>query len=183
MSGSALTCRRDTWRRCIAETRKPGAQQTTWTNGMCTRFRGCARQRQRGMKRDDERVPRAAPAPADGADSLACCNGDGCILRAMGRGLLHGRRTHRLRQDSLGGNSRTTVFCNCSPSSTNVSETLNALYFGSRWEDVPGVPAVPRVPWRTHCNHGIIHTGPWRQYRAEGYGPSCPQTGAETQPR
>ena len=50
-----------------------------------------------------------------------------------------------VHQDSLGGNSRTTVFCNCSPSSTNVSETLNALYFGSRWEEVPGVAPVPRV--------------------------------------
>ena len=36
----------------------------------------------------------------------------------------------RLLQDSLGGNSRTTVLCNCSPCSINITETLSALYFG-----------------------------------------------------
>ncbi|KAG1227418.1 hypothetical protein G6F35_002601 [Rhizopus arrhizus] len=38
----------------------------------------------------------------------------------------------RILQESLGGNSRTTLIINCSPSSYNVSETLSTLRFGMR---------------------------------------------------
>jgi kinesin family member 5 len=38
----------------------------------------------------------------------------------------------RILQESLGGNSRTTLIINCSPSSFNDSETLSTLRFGTR---------------------------------------------------
>ncbi|KAH3660389.1 hypothetical protein OGAPHI_006975 [Ogataea philodendri] len=38
----------------------------------------------------------------------------------------------RILQESLGGNSRTTLIINCSPSSLNDQETLSTLRFGSR---------------------------------------------------
>lgn len=38
----------------------------------------------------------------------------------------------RILQESLGGNSRTTLIINCSPSPTNAMETLSTLRFGSR---------------------------------------------------
>lgn len=38
----------------------------------------------------------------------------------------------RILQESLGGNSRTTLIINCSPSSYNVEETLGTLRFGER---------------------------------------------------
>ncbi|ODV88186.1 hypothetical protein CANARDRAFT_26336 [[Candida] arabinofermentans NRRL YB-2248] len=38
----------------------------------------------------------------------------------------------RILQESLGGNSRTTLIINCSPSSYNEQETLSTLRFGSR---------------------------------------------------
>lgn len=38
----------------------------------------------------------------------------------------------RILQESLGGNSRTTLIINCSPSSYNVEETISTLRFGTR---------------------------------------------------
>ncbi|WCJ40762.1 Kinesin heavy chain [Euphorbia peplus] len=38
----------------------------------------------------------------------------------------------RILQDALGGNSRTALLCCCSPSSSNVAETLSTLRFGAR---------------------------------------------------
>lgn len=38
----------------------------------------------------------------------------------------------RLLQESLGGNCRTTLFINCSPSAYNEAETISTLRFGSR---------------------------------------------------
>jgi kinesin family member 5 len=38
----------------------------------------------------------------------------------------------RILQESLGGNSRTTLIINCSPSSYNDAETLSTLRFGMR---------------------------------------------------
>ncbi|KAI9672302.1 MAG: Kinesin heavy chain [Alyxoria varia] len=38
----------------------------------------------------------------------------------------------RILQESLGGNSRTTLIINCSPSSFNADETISTLRFGSR---------------------------------------------------
>ncbi|CAN0556306.1 unnamed protein product, partial [Ectocarpus sp. 12 AP-2014] len=38
----------------------------------------------------------------------------------------------RVLQNSLGGNSKTCLIVNCSPSSFNEAETLSTLRFGSR---------------------------------------------------
>jgi kinesin family protein 5 len=55
--------------------------------------------------------------------------------------LTDGKSTHipyrdskltRILQESLGGNSRTTLIINCSPSSFNYSETMSTLRFGER---------------------------------------------------
>lgn len=65
-------------------------------------------------------------------------------LSALGmviNSLTDGRSTHipyrdskltRILQESLGGNSRTTLVINCSPSSYNDQETLSTLRFGTR---------------------------------------------------
>ncbi|KAK5159631.1 Kinesin heavy chain [Oleoguttula sp. CCFEE 6159] len=65
-------------------------------------------------------------------------------LSALGmviNSLTDGKSTHipyrdskltRILQESLGGNSRTTLIINCSPSSYNDQETLNTLRFGVR---------------------------------------------------
>ncbi|CAK9870580.1 unnamed protein product [Sphagnum jensenii] len=48
----------------------------------------------------------------------------------------------RILQESLGGNSRTTLLCCCSPSSLHVSETLSTLRFGSRAKQIRNKPKV-----------------------------------------
>lgn len=65
-------------------------------------------------------------------------------LSALGmviNALTDGKSTHipyrdskltRILQESLGGNSRTTLIINCSPSSYNDAETISTLRFGSR---------------------------------------------------
>jgi len=59
--------------------------------------------------------------------------------------LTDGKSTHipyrdskltRVLQESLGGNSRTTLVINCSPSSYNEAETLSTLRFGSRAKNI-----------------------------------------------
>lgn len=42
----------------------------------------------------------------------------------------------RILQESLGGNSRTTLIINCSPSSYNEAETLSTLRFGNRAKSI-----------------------------------------------
>lgn len=42
----------------------------------------------------------------------------------------------RILQESLGGNSRTTIVICCSPASYNEQETKSTLMFGQRWEFV-----------------------------------------------
>lgn len=42
----------------------------------------------------------------------------------------------RILQESLGGNSRTTLIVNCSPSAYNVDETLSTLRFGTRAKSI-----------------------------------------------
>ncbi|PVV01298.1 hypothetical protein BB560_004284 [Smittium megazygosporum] len=42
----------------------------------------------------------------------------------------------RILQESLGGNSRTTLIINCSPSSYNVAETISTLRFGTRAKSI-----------------------------------------------
>lgn len=59
--------------------------------------------------------------------------------------LTDGKSTHvpyrdskltRILQESLGGNARTTLIINCSPSSYNEAETLSTLRFGSRAKNI-----------------------------------------------
>jgi len=69
-------------------------------------------------------------------------------LSALGmviNALTDGRSSHvpyrdskltRILQESLGGNSRTTLIINCSPSSYNDSETLSTLRFGMRAKSI-----------------------------------------------
>lgn len=69
-------------------------------------------------------------------------------LSALGmviNALTDGRSTHvpyrdskltRILQESLGGNSRTTLIINCSPSSYNDDETLSTLRFGMRAKSI-----------------------------------------------
>eukprot|EP01097_Dermamoeba_algensis_P002895 TRINITY_DN2150_c0_g1_i7.p3 TRINITY_DN2150_c0_g1~~TRINITY_DN2150_c0_g1_i7.p3 ORF type:complete len:208 (-),score=69.90 TRINITY_DN2150_c0_g1_i7:986-1609(-) len=45
-------------------------------------------------------------------------------------------------QESLGGNSRTTLIINCSPSSFNEGETLSTLRFGMRAKSIKNKPKV-----------------------------------------
>merc|ERR1719446_1400169 len=48
-------------------------------------------------------------------------------------------RNHKLTQcmqDSLGGSSKTLMFVNCSPASSNVDETSNALKYATRAKKV-----------------------------------------------
>jgi kinesin family protein 5 len=69
-------------------------------------------------------------------------------LSALGmviNSLTDGKSTHipyrdskltRILQESLGGNSRTTLIINCSPSSYNDAETLSTLRFGTRAKSI-----------------------------------------------
>ncbi|XP_030531861.1 kinesin-like protein KIN-1 isoform X1 [Rhodamnia argentea] len=50
----------------------------------------------------------------------------------------------RILQDSLGGNSQMALLCCCSPSASNVSETLSSLRFGARAKHIKASP-------RVHC--------------------------------
>ncbi|XP_039121728.1 kinesin-like protein KIN-1 [Dioscorea cayenensis subsp. rotundata] len=51
----------------------------------------------------------------------------------------------RILQDALGGNSRTALLCCCSPSSSNASESLSTLRFGTRTKLI-------KTPPRTNTN-------------------------------
>lgn len=68
---------------------------------------------------------------------LNCEQALGNVINA----LTDGKSTHvpyrdskltRLLQESLGGNARTALVINCSPSSVNEQETISTLRFGSR---------------------------------------------------
>ena len=48
----------------------------------------------------------------------------------------------RVLQEALGGNSRTALILNCSPSSYNVEETLSTLRFGNRAKKLVNTPKV-----------------------------------------
>ncbi|CAM6100425.1 unnamed protein product [Calypogeia fissa] len=54
----------------------------------------------------------------------------------------------RILQESLGGNSRTTLLCCCSPSSLNYAETLSTLRFGARAKQIKNKPKVNAQPGR-----------------------------------
>ncbi|KAJ9459919.1 Kinesin-related protein 3 [Diplonema papillatum] len=51
----------------------------------------------------------------------------------------------RLLQDSFGGNSRTTLFCNCSTSVAQHSETLSTLMFANRAKQIKNKPRANKV--------------------------------------
>ena len=46
----------------------------------------------------------------------------------------------RILSESLGGNSKTTLIINCSPSSYNLEETLSTLRFGNRAKSIKNTP-------------------------------------------
>jgi kinesin family protein 5 len=48
----------------------------------------------------------------------------------------------RILQESLGGNSRTSLIINCSPSSLNNAETLSTLRFGTRAKKIQNAPHI-----------------------------------------
>ena len=52
----------------------------------------------------------------------------------------------RILQDSLGGNSRTTMIACCSPAEYNFAETLNTLQYASRARNIKNKPVVNRDP-------------------------------------
>ncbi|KAL9044482.1 MAG: hypothetical protein Q9214_002379, partial [Letrouitia sp. 1 TL-2023] len=75
-------------------------------------------------------------------------------LSALGmviNSLTDGKSTHipyrdskltRILQESLGGNSRTTLIINCSPSSYNDAETISTLRFGVRAKTIKNKPKI-----------------------------------------
>eukprot|EP00698_Gefionella_okellyi_P012727 TRINITY_DN3445_c0_g2_i1.p1 TRINITY_DN3445_c0_g2~~TRINITY_DN3445_c0_g2_i1.p1 ORF type:complete len:1035 (+),score=285.48 TRINITY_DN3445_c0_g2_i1:57-3161(+) len=77
-------------------------------------------------------------------------------LSALGNvinALTDGKSTHvpyrdskltRILQDSLGGNSRTTLVITCSPSSYNDAETLGTMRFGMRAKTIKNKPKINR---------------------------------------
>ncbi|RZK10965.1 MAG: hypothetical protein EOO43_19750 [Flavobacterium sp.] len=50
----------------------------------------------------------------------------------------------RILQESLGGNSRTTLIITCSPSPYNEAETLSTLRFGHRAKSIKNTPKINR---------------------------------------
>jgi len=50
----------------------------------------------------------------------------------------------KILQDSLGGNSKTSLIITCSPSIYNYSETLSTLRFGSRAKIIQNKPMINR---------------------------------------
>ncbi|KAF9681624.1 hypothetical protein SADUNF_Sadunf05G0021200 [Salix dunnii] len=62
----------------------------------------------------------------------------------------------RILQDALGGNSRTALLCCCSPSPSNVLETLSTLRFGTRAKHIKASPLVGRREDRHAKKHGDI---------------------------
>lgn len=65
----------------------------------------------------------------------------GDVMEALTSGQKHvPYKNHKLTQvlqDSLGGTSKTLMFVNCSPASSNLEETVNALKYATRVKKVP----------------------------------------------
>ena len=53
----------------------------------------------------------------------------------------------RILQDSLGGNSRTTMIACVSPSDSNYEESLNSIKYASRARNIKNKPVVNRDPY------------------------------------
>ncbi|EEB05326.1 kinesin-like protein Klp3 [Schizosaccharomyces japonicus yFS275] len=64
----------------------------------------------------------------------------GMVIHALSEGKSHvpyrDSKLTRILKESMGGNSRTTLVINCSPSSWNAAETLSTLRFGTRTKQV-----------------------------------------------
>ena len=62
----------------------------------------------------------------------------------------------RVLQESIGGNSRTTLIVNCSPDSSNELETLSTLRFGTRAKSIKNKAQVNEersvAEWKAICN-------------------------------
>ena len=52
----------------------------------------------------------------------------------------------RILQDSLGGNSRTSMIACCSPAETSLEETLNTLKYAARARNIKNKPMINRDP-------------------------------------
>lgn len=52
----------------------------------------------------------------------------------------------RILQDSLGGNSRTTMIACCSPAESNFEEILNSLKYANRAKNIKNKPVINRDP-------------------------------------
>lgn len=52
----------------------------------------------------------------------------------------------RILQDSLGGNSRTSMIACCSPAESRYEETLNTLKYASRARNIENKPIINRDP-------------------------------------
>ncbi|KAK0601819.1 hypothetical protein LWI29_027716 [Acer saccharum] len=63
----------------------------------------------------------------------------------------------RILQDALGGNSRTALLCCCSPSSSNASESLSTLRFGTRAKHIKASPRPLCNEDHYAKNHGASH--------------------------
>jgi len=50
----------------------------------------------------------------------------------------------RILQDSLGGNSRTTMICCISPAESNYEETLSSIKYASRARNIKNKPVINR---------------------------------------
>jgi kinesin family protein 5 len=74
----------------------------------------------------------------------------GNVINALtdSRGLMHipyrDSKLTRILQESLGGNARTSLIINCSPSSYNENETISALRFGYRAKSIKNTPKINR---------------------------------------
>ncbi|XP_020540272.1 kinesin-like protein KIN-1 isoform X2 [Jatropha curcas] len=67
----------------------------------------------------------------------------------------------RILQDALflilqGGNSRTVLLCCCSPSTSNATETLSTLRFGTRAKHIKASPFVNRIEDKLAKQHGAV---------------------------
>lgn len=52
----------------------------------------------------------------------------------------------RILQDSLGGNSRTSMIACCSPAESSMEETFNTLAYASRARNIKNKPVLNRDP-------------------------------------
>ncbi|KAK4841529.1 hypothetical protein QYF36_005918 [Acer negundo] len=63
----------------------------------------------------------------------------------------------RILQDALGGNSRTALLCCCSPSSSNATESLSTLRFGTRAKHIKASPRIRCNEDHYAKSHGASH--------------------------